>query len=337
MKCNGREVERYMTISKKRGKDKDTMDDFSHFSKDQLEKITNKVIENYHKNPLLCHIDHVSITSKESVVELVNDLVAVIYPGFYGKKNIDRSNIRYQTGSEIYNIYQKLSEQIYSCFQYECNKVNEICQHCTEIAQKQSLLFLEKLPLIRDLLLKDLYATYRGDPAAKSFDEVIYCYPGFFAITIYRIAHELHKQDIPLLPRIMTEYAHGETGVDIHPGAKIGETFFIDHATGVVIGETTEIGNNVRIYQGVTLGALSFKRKEDGSLVKGGKRHPTIGNDVTIYSGATILGGKTVIGDRSVVGGNVWLTHSIPPDTTILLAEPRLKAISKNESLDYQI
>ncbi len=305
--------------------------------KNQLKEITDRIVDSYNENPLLCHIKDTKIPSKKAVTELVKDIVDLIYPGFNGSREIDRTNIEYHTGNEVHNLLQNLTNRIYSCFQYECNKVNGICQHCFEISQTQALKFLEKITYIRDLLLTDLYAAYRGDPAAKSYDEIIVSYPGFFAITVYRIAHEIHKQKIPLLPRIMTEYAHGETGVDIHPGAKIGKGFFIDHGTGVVIGETTEIGNNVRIYQGVTLGALSFKRKEDGSLVKGGKRHPTIGDDVIIYSGATILGGNTKIGDRSVVGGNVWLTHSIPPDTTIILAEPRLKTINKNIPIDYQI
>jgi serine O-acetyltransferase len=172
-------------------------------------------------------------------------------------------------------------------------------------------------------LATDVDAAYEGDPAAKSYDEIVFSYPGIFAISVYRIAHQLFEQQIPLLPRIMTEYAHSVTGIDIHPGAQIGERFFIDHGTGVVIGETTVIGNKVRIYQGVTLGALSLP-KDAGERLRGQKRHPTIEGDVIIYAGATILGGETVIGARSVIGGNVWITESVPPDTKVLLEEPRL-------------
>ena len=173
------------------------------------------------------------------------------------------------------------------------------------------------------MLATDVHAAYEGDPAAKSFDEIIFSYPGLFAVTVYRIAHQLLGQGVPLMPRIMTEYAHSLTGIDIHPGANIGESFFIDHGTGVVIGETTEIGERVRIYQGVTLGALSLPKEEVESL-RTKKRHPTIEDDVIIYAGATILGGKTVIGARSVIGGNVWLTESVPPDTKVFLKKPEL-------------
>ncbi len=294
-------------------------------------------MRNCERNQHLCHISGTKFTSKEAVIELVNDLIDLIHPGFYGNGEIDRSNIEYHIGNESHKILQKLTDQIYSCTRQQCKKVEDVCTHCIKASQEQALTFLEKILTIRDMLLLDLYATFKGDPAAKSYDEIIFSYPGYFAITVYRIAHELHKQQIPLLPRIMTEYAHTVTGVDIHPGAKIGKSFFIDHGTGVVIGETTEIGDNVTMYQGVTLGALSFKKMPDGSLVKGGKRHPTIGNNVTIYSHATILGGETAVGDRSVIGGNVWLTHSIPPDTVVILAEARLKTISKNMQADYQI
>jgi len=183
--------------------------------------------------------------------------------------------------------------------------------------------FLEAVPSLRKILATDVAAVYEGDPAAKSYDEIIFSYPGIFAITVYRVAHVLHKFDVPLLPRIMTEHAHSVTGIDIHPGAEIGENFVIDHGTGVVIGETTIVGNNVRIYQGVTLGALSLPM-DAGERLRGKKRHPTIEDDVIIYSGATILGGDTIIGTRAVIGGNVWLTESVPPDTKVMMEAPRL-------------
>jgi serine O-acetyltransferase len=182
---------------------------------------------------------------------------------------------------------------------------------------------MEKLPTLRQVLGLDVKAHYDGDPAAKSLDEIVFSYPGLYAIFVYRVAHELFLRSIPLMPRIMTEHAHSITGIDINPGATIGKEFFIDHGTGVVIGETTNIGDRVRIYQGVTLGALSVPREsEGGNSLRGQKRHPTIENDVTIYAQATILGGETVIGARSVIGGNVWLTSSVPPDTTVLIEPP---------------
>jgi len=176
---------------------------------------------------------------------------------------------------------------------------------------------------LRGLLAMDIRAAYEGDPAARGFDEIIFSYPGLFAVTIYRIAHRLHHQGVPMIPRIMTEFAHSHTGIDIHPGSQIGESFFIDHGTGVVIGETTVIGNHVRLYQGVTLGALSLSREECESL-RNRKRHPTIEDDVIIYANATVLGGETVIGARSVIGGNVWITHSVPPDTEVFLKKQDL-------------
>ena len=191
------------------------------------------------------------------------------------------------------------------------------------------MVFLRKLPNLRARLSIDVQAAHDGDPAATSIDEVIFAYPAIFAITIYRLAHELHLQGIPLLPRIMTEHAHSVTGIDIHPGATIGDGFFIDHGTGVVIGETTFIGNRVKLYQGVTLGALSFAMDAEGRMIRGKKRHPTIEDDVVIYAGATILGGTTIIGRGCVIGGNVWLTRSVPPYSRVLISEPELVIDSK--------
>jgi serine O-acetyltransferase len=200
-----------------------------------------------------------------------------------------------------------------------------ICTSCSERGQREALTLLKKLKGLRKTLAEDVRAAYQGDPAAKSFDEIIFSYPSILAISIYRVAHELHAQEVPLIPRMMTEYAHSVTGIDINPGAVIGRHFFIDHGTGVVIGETGIIGDHVRIYQGVTLGALSLPMEEKGDLLRKTKRHPTIEDHVTIYAGATILGGETVIGAGSVVGGNVWLTHSVPPGTTVMIEAPKLK------------
>ena len=192
------------------------------------------------------------------------------------------------------------------------------------MAVAKTITFLAAIPDVREKLTGDVEAAYEGDPAARGFDEIVVSYPGLLAIAVYRIAHKLYHLDIPLIPRIMTEFAHRATGIDIHPGAHIGARFFIDHGTGVVIGETSKIGDNVRIYQGVTLGALSFKKDPDGRIHKGGQRHPTIEDNVVIYAGATILGGDTVVGKNSIIGGNVWLLESIPPDTTITHQSPNL-------------
>ena len=196
-------------------------------------------------------------------------------------------------------------------------------QTAHSLGQEEAMRFIHSLPELRGLLAKDVRAAYEGDPAAKTYDEIIFSYPGLLSITVYRIAHQLHKQGLPLIPRIITEHAHSLTGIDIHPGAKIGESFFIDHGTGVVVGETTEIGNRVRLYQGVTLGALSVNPEEADQL-RYKKRHPTIEDDVIIYSGATILGGNTVIGARSVIGGNTWITDSVLADTKVFLEKPKL-------------
>jgi len=189
--------------------------------------------------------------------------------------------------------------------------------------------FLEKLPAIRASLMSDVQAAYDGDPASRNFDEVILCYPGLTAITIHRMAHELYKLDVPFLPRMMSEWSHKETGIDIHPGATIGDSFFIDHGTGVVVGETCEIGKDVKIYQGVTLGAISFDKDERGQLVRGSKRHPTIEDHVVIYANATVLGGKTIIGESSVIGSSVWVTRSVEPGTTVTSKKPSLRLLNQ--------
>ena len=204
-----------------------------------------------------------------------------------------------------------------------------VCENELEASEK-ALELIDALPGILEILKTDIRAGYEGDPAAKSIDEIILTYPAFQAISIYRMAHKLYQMQVPLVPRMMTEYAHRITGIDIHPGATIGSYFFIDHGTGVVIGETTTIGDHVKLYQHVTLGAKSFEVGEDGTLVKGIKRHPDIGDRVVIYSGATILGGQTVIGDDCVIGGNVWLTHSIPPGETVTIKVPDLRSRSEN-------
>jgi serine O-acetyltransferase len=231
--------------------------------------------------------------------------------------------VPYLFGQQITELYQILSEQITYAIRHDCRRFDLPCSNCEERGHTASIEFLRQIPELQVMLAKDVAAAYEGDPASRYHDEVIFSYPGLFAVTVYRIAHQLLTLDVPLIPRIMTEYAHGQTGIDIHPGVSIGDSFFIDHGTGVVIGETTTIGRHVRIYQGVTLGALSLGRDECERL-RGKKRHPTIEDDVIIYANATILGGLTVIGARSVIGGNVWITESVPPDTMVFLKKPEL-------------
>jgi len=281
--------------------------------------------------PKLEHFATTPLPDKASVIKILDDLLEVIYPGYFGRKYVESANIEYYVGDLLDSIYARLTQEMYRSVRPDCgnNNASDVCDHCHAIAEEQALLFLRALPNLRGRLSEDVQAAFDGDPAAKSIDEVIFAYPAIFAITIYRLAHELNLQGIPLLPRIMTEYAHSVTGVDIHPGATIGAGFFIDHGTGVVIGETTNIGNRVKLYQGVTLGALSFAKDEEGRMVRGKKRHPTIEDDVVIYAGATILGGATVIGRGSVIGGNVWLTRSVPPYTKVIISEPELVIDSK--------
>lgn len=305
----------------------------------QIPRVVDAVVSSCYDGGCFDHVDAAVIPSRESMIEIIGLVKDILFPGYFGEQTLDRSNLRYHLGSEITKLFELLSEQISNSIIHDCNRFEENCSECIDRGQAETITFLEKIPMIRSLLASDVRAAYDGDPAAKSYDEIIFSYPGIFAITVYRVAHELHRQGISILPRIMTEHAHSAVGIDIHPGAKIGKALFIDHGTGVVIGETCEIGDNVRIYQGVTLGSLSFPRDESGEMIRGKKRHPTIEDNVIIYSNATILGGDTVIGARSVIGGSVWITRSVPPDTKVLIEEPHLLFKGKNGhfSPDYII
>jgi serine O-acetyltransferase len=291
-----------------------------------LPALVDTIIENYETFGGMDHLEGKEIPSKKVVIEVLEDLLTVIFPGYLGKTETTKSNIRYVLGNTLNTVYIKLAAETEKSLKHLCRKnklcPEDVCHRRAEIVVKE---LLEKIPEIRELLSGDIEAAYKGDPAAISTEEVILSYPYVLAITTYRIAHELYLRGIPLIPRIMSEHIHALTGIDIHPGAKIGKNFFIDHGTGVVIGETTEIGDNVKIYQGVTLGALSFPKDEKGNIIKGRKRHPTIGNNVVIYSGATLLGAEAVIGDNVVIGGNVWITSPVPSGTKITIAPPDQK------------
>ena len=292
----------------------------------ELDQIVEDVVGTYEGHGGINRLEGPNLPSKESVIEILEDLLTVIFPGYYGKKVITRANVGTFVGDMLTAIRSRLEDQIERSFKYKCRKLDDCPDDCCkEAAARATMHLLRKLPEIREVLKLDVVAAYEGDPAAKSHDEIILSYPNTLAITTHRLAHELYSMGATLIARIMSEHAHSLTGIDIHPGAEIGRHFFIDHGTGVVIGETAQIGDHVKIYQGVTLGALSFPKDKDGKIIKGGKRHPTIEDDVTIYSGATILGGKTVIGKGVVIGGNVWLTESVPPGTKVLMRFPSLK------------
>jgi serine O-acetyltransferase len=299
--------------------------------RNQLPRIAENIIDTCNDRECYTHIDYEPIPSKECVVEIIDRLREILFPGYFTREKIDPVNLRYSMGQSVSSLFDLLSEQICRSIRHDCFRYDQACSECEEQGHRLALDLLDAIPSIRNTLATDVRAAYDGDPAAKSYDEIIFSYPGIYTIAVYRVAYKLFEFGVPLLPRIMTEHAHSETGIDIHPGAKIGDRFVIDHGTGVVIGETTVIGKNVRIYQGVTLGALSIP-KDAGDLFRGKKRHPTIEDDVIIYSGATILGGDTNIGARSVIGGNVWLTESVPPDTAVILETPRLIYKSKKEA-----
>jgi serine O-acetyltransferase len=266
-------------------------------------------------HPYSCANCKIELPSRSECIEIVQQLRALLFPGYVRASEFSDEGMIFHVGAALDQIAISLKEQIRRGFCFACNGNGDL-QQCGERAGRITNSFIEKIPDVMLLLIEDVHAAYEGDPAAKSPGETIFCYPGVYAVTNHRIAHELYTLGVPLIPRIISENAHTVTGIDIHPGARIGRSFFIDHGTGVVIGETAVIGNRVRLYQGVTLGAKSFPLDEKGSPIKGIDRHPIIEDDVVIYAGATILG-RITVGARSVIGGNVWLTQSVPPDSSI--------------------
>jgi serine O-acetyltransferase len=263
------------------------------------------------------------LPSRDAVLRVVEDLRSVLFPGYFGTSEMSAESMRFHVGSTLDRVLSDLGRQIKHGMCFYCDEPDPArCPECQARAQSKTERFLDDLPRIRALLATDVRAAYEGDPAATSRDEAVFCYPGLVAITNYRLAHALHELGVPLIPRMIAEQAHSVTGIDIHPGATIGESFFIDHGTGVVIGETCRIGSRVRIYQGVTLGAKSLPLDDDGKPVKGVDRHPIVEDDVIVYSGATILG-RVVIGRGSVIGGNVWVTRDVAPGSRVTQARAR--------------
>lgn len=292
--------------------------------------IVDKMLNAWSSQDCFEHISPVSMPSQEKVIELVLQARRIIFPGYFTQTKLHASNIEYYIGQETTEWYERVTEQIIMATRHDCRRNGRPCTNCEQESATLAYAFVEKLPEVTATLAEDIRATLAGDPAIKSPDEVIFCYPGLFATLTYRLAHELYLLEVPILPRIMTEFAHSQTGIDIHPGATIDDGLFIDHGTGVVIGETTVIGKNVRIYQGVTLGALSLPRNA-GEKLRHTKRHPTIEDDVIIYSNTTILGGDTVIGKGSIIGGNNWITETVPRDSKILLKKPEVIFHNRNK------
>lgn len=265
----------------------------------------------------------VPMPSVQVLHEVMEQLRAVLFPGYFGRSDLTAENMTYYLGTAVDNVAQQLSNQLMSGFCVTCFRdEGGYCEDCHGKAHESLKRFLDALPDIREQLATDVEAGFYGDPASKSRNEIIFCYPSIKALISYRIAHQLYELGIPLIPRIITEMAHSETGIDIHPGAEIGDYFFMDHGTGIVIGETTIIGRNVRLYQGVTLGAKSFPMDDDGNPIKGIPRHPIVEDDVIIYAGTTILG-RVTIGKGSVIGGNVWITTDVPPNTQVIQRQPK--------------
>ncbi|NOY75244.1 MAG: serine acetyltransferase [Kiritimatiellaeota bacterium] len=289
-----------------------------------LDDMVASICATYEDSKGINHIEGFNLPNKSEVEDILSNLMEIVFPGFAGKKILSLRTVKYNVGETLSDIYTKLSDQIMRAMRYNC--AMDHCDDCDTPALTEHAVrsLISALPEIRDTMKLDVRAAYDGDPAAKSLDEIILSYPGVKAITIQRFAHILYLENVPLIPRILCEYAHSTTGIDIHPGARLGEAVFIDHGTGVVVGETTVLGDNVKLYQGVTLGALSFPKDSTGKIIKGAKRHPTLENNVTVYAGATILG-DIVIGEDSVIGGNVWLTESCAPDSKITIQTPDLK------------
>lgn len=295
---------------------------------DYLHELVERVCSTYKDTQGVNHIEGFNMPLKKNILSIIDKLIEVVFPGFSGKQRFSINSIKFSIGNILSELYDEFYEQIFFAFRYNC--MRDKCESCEvkDLTEHAVKAIMDVIPQIRKSMKLDIAAAYAGDPAAMSIDEIVISYPGIKAITIQRFAHVLYHEKVPLIPRMMTEYVHSLTGIDIHPGAHLGEGLFIDHGTGVVIGETAVIGDSVKIYQGVTLGALSFPKDACGKIIKGAKRHPTIADNVTIYSGATVLGNITV-GEGSVIGGNVWLTETTPPGAKIITEQPSLKIIHK--------
>ncbi|MDH3584045.1 MAG: serine acetyltransferase [Phycisphaerae bacterium] len=295
-----------------------------------IETVATAILRSYEADPRTCHIDAGNLPNRYQAIELLERLRDLVFPGYYTHQPVTASTVRDHVVRLVAEIRERLEQQVAGALGYKDHLDRARGRAVDadpplERGRRITDAFLEQVPDLRAMLGTDVQAAYDGDPAARNTDETVFCYPGIDAIFTYRVAHALHELGVPMIPRILSEYLHNETGIDIHPAARIGPSFFIDHGTGVVIGETTQIGERVKLYQGVTLGAMSFPRDEQGRLIRDIKRHPTIEDDVTIYANATILGGQTIIGSGCVIGGSVFLTKSVPPGHFVTVKAPELK------------
>ena len=296
-----------------------------------LERLGEELLESYLGDERARRISRRYLPSREAIAEILQSVLDLMYPGYFGRRDLNREDLGSFVAHALGELAPKIEHEMEHCLCYGREReAKPEFGECAPRARELTLVFLGRLPEIRALLVRDVQAAFDGDPAATNLDEVILAYPGVLAVSVYRIAHALHDLGVPMMARIMTEWAHSKTGCDIHPGAKIGGGFFIDHATGVVIGETTEIGEGVKLYQGVTLGALSLPKDATGHVIRGRKRHPTVENGATLYANATVLGGQTVVGADSVIGGSVFLTRSIPARSRVSLKEPDLRVASRD-------
>jgi serine O-acetyltransferase len=307
-----------------------------------LEEVTGGFLDSYIGDERARRISQRYLPSREAIVEILESVLDLMYPGYFGRRDLSSDNLGAYVAQSVAALAPKLEREMEHCLCYgrerDAGREREAGRpefgECAPRAHELAGIFLGRLPEIRSMLIRDVQAAFDGDPAATDLDEVILAYPGVLAVSVYRIAHALHDLGVPMMARIMTEWAHSKTGADIHPGATIGEAFFIDHATGVVIGETTDIGDRVKLYQGVTLGALSFPRDASGQIIRGKKRHPTVESGSTLYANATVLGGQTVVGADSVIGGSVFLTRSVPPRSRVSLKEPELRVLTRDGAVE---
>jgi serine O-acetyltransferase len=297
-----------------------------------LEQVAGELLDSYLGDERARRISQRYLPSREAIVEILESVLDLMYPGYFGRQDLNAGNLSQHVEQMAAALLPKLEREMEHCLCYgrERETAPPEFGECAPRAHELAEIFLRRLPEIRGLLIRDVQAAFDGDPAALNLDEIILAYPGVLAVSVYRIAHALYDLGVPMMARIMTEWAHSKTGCDIHPGATIGAAFFIDHATGVVIGETTHIGDGVKIYQGVTLGALSLPRDASGHLIRGKKRHPTVESGSTLYANATVLGGQTVVGADSVIGGSVFLTRSVPPRSRVSLKEPELRVLTRD-------
>ena len=310
--------------------------------------LTEEIVQTYTDVGTVNYLGHAPLPRYEQIVSVLEDLKDIIFPGYRRREGLHLGNVAYHVGDLVDRLHTNLSKQVARALRHEVRVgrsapgAPQPDQEYEDQGQALALAFLQRIPAVRRILATDVQAAYDGDPACQNLDEVIFCYPGLEAVTVHRLAHELFLLKTPFIPRMMAEWAHRATGIDIHPGATIGNHFFIDHGTGVVIGETCQIGNHVKLYQGVTLGALSFPTDTDGNVIRAMKRHPTLEDRVVVYANATILGGQTCVGHDAVIGSSVWLTEGVAPHTTVLLEKPKLRLRAESPTglepeISYQI